>query len=161
MKNLTASTILLIAVVSGINACSPVQPIASPRFDGHYIGTRQSSSTEACGIPDQQGKTSAQITNGEITLPLFGPKTLLEGTVGSDGAIRAWGMWQSQETSHFPGMTTFTGKVSNRELEGEASNFKCQTIVRLHKTQNALPLPLPPQPPAKGPAKRKRKTTTH
>jgi hypothetical protein len=145
MFDSTKIVLILILLASG---CSPVQPIASPKFDGHYVGTRHSNSSEECGISDPQGKTSATIKSGEMTLPLFGPKSVLEGTVGSDGSILAWGMWQSQETSHFPGMTTFTGQVLGKDLEGKASNFKCETIVRLHKVQNALPLPVPPTPPA-------------
>jgi hypothetical protein len=136
-----------IACGGSLAACSPVQPIASPLFDGRYVGTRQSNSEEACGITNLRGKTSANVKNGEISLPLFGTKTQLDGTVGSDGAIRAWGMWSSQETAHFPSMTTFVGQITGNYLEGEASNFKCNTTVHLHKMAETVNLPLPPRPP--------------
>jgi hypothetical protein len=141
MRNL-----LFVALIGAVAACSPVQPIASARYDGHYSGTRRSNSNDACGISDLRGRTHADIVGGEITLPLFGPRSMLEGTVGASGEIRASGMWQSQPTSHFPGITTFTGQITGGELDGEASNFKCQTIVRLRRTQPALPVPpLPPR----------------
>jgi|tagenome__1003787_1003787.scaffolds.fasta_scaffold19356738_1 hypothetical protein len=119
-------------LVLAVAACSTTNPTPSSRYDGHYAGTRQSDRTEVCGITRLHGTTSARINRGHVDMDLFSPKTQLTGTVGEDGTVRASGMW-TNPTGGFPGMTILNGKISDNELTGTASDFRCHTDVRLHR----------------------------
>jgi hypothetical protein len=154
----TKSVVLPVMLVGAlaVQACSPVEPIASPRYDGRYVGSRQSNSQEDCGVTELNGRASAAIRQGEITLPLFGRDRQLEGTVGEGGNVRASGMWPQPGGRHFTGMTTFTGRISGEELSGEATDFRCYTTIQLRKASQALPVP--PQPPRQPPVKQKPST---
>ena len=120
----------------GLAGCSVTDPIPSVRHDGRYAGTRQSDRTEACGISRLQGTTSASVTGGRISMPLFNPRTLITGTVGENGHVRASGLWPNP-TGGFAGMTVFNGQISDDVLEGTATDFRCHTNVHL---QRATPL---------------------
>jgi hypothetical protein len=120
-------------LVLAVAACSTTNPTPSSRYDGHYAGTRQSDRTEVCGITRLHGTTSARINRGQVDMDLFSPKTQLTGTVGEDGTVRASGMW-TNPTGGFPGMTILNGKISDNELTGTASDFRCHTDVRLYRT---------------------------
>jgi hypothetical protein len=113
-------------------ACSTTNPTPSSRYDGHYAGTRQSDRTDVCGIPRLHGSTSARITHGHVAMDLFSSKTRMTGTVGEDGTVRASGLWRNP-TGGFPGMTILNGKISDNELTGTASDFRCHTDVRLRR----------------------------
>jgi hypothetical protein len=121
------------ALLLGLAACSAQDPEPSPIHDGHYAGTRRSDRPEVCGIAQADGTTSARVVGGRISLPLFGPKTMLTGTVGDDGTVRASGMWPNP-TGGFPGMTVLNGRIEENVLDGTASDFRCRTDVRLRKT---------------------------
>lgn len=126
-------------------ACSPSAPIPSPLFDGHYVGSRQSDSADACGTDKPVGPANAQVNQGQVSMHLFGPQNEIAGTVGSSGQIRASGMQQSN--GHFPRMVIFTGQVEDGRLEGQATNFSCRTEVHLHKApERVLLAPSPPPP---------------
>jgi hypothetical protein len=119
-------------VVLSVAACSTTDPTPSSRYDGHYAGTRQSDRTEVCGVSRLHGTTAARITRGHVDMDLFSPKTRMTGTVGDDGTVRASGLW-ANPTGGFPGMTILNGKISDNELIGTASDFRCHTDVRLHR----------------------------
>jgi len=116
----------------GLGACSATDPMPSPSYDGRYVGTRLSRPVEACGISQPQAATSARVAHGRLTLPLFGPKTELTGTVGDDGRVRASGIWPNP-TRGFPGMTVLNGQITDNELDATASDFRCRTDLRLRK----------------------------
>src|SRR4051812_16426070 len=120
------------ALALAVAACSATDPTPSSRYDGHYAGTRRSDQTDACGITRLHDTTSARISRGHLAMDLFSPKTELTGTVGEDGRVRASGMW-TNPTGGFPGMTILNGRVSDNELTGTASDFRCHTDVRLHR----------------------------
>lgn len=126
---LKPAAIVLVLVLA---ACSASDPRPSRLFDGHYVGTRRSNQTEACGISNAGGTTSASVANGHLSIPLFGPRAQLVGTVGEDGRIRASGWWPNP-TGGFPGMTVLNGFITGDKLEGHASDFRCETDVQLHK----------------------------
>ena len=115
-----------------LGACSPVELIPSPHYDGTYRGQRVSDSAENCGISTPNGQTSALIARGHLTLPLFGPQSVLEGTVSEDGRVRADG-YTPELPRRFPQMTVLTGRIDNEILRGEADNFGCHTQLDLHK----------------------------
>jgi hypothetical protein len=116
----------------GLAACSATDPDPSPRFDGTYVGTRESDRPEACGLTQARGTTSARIAGGHVTVPLFGPRTVLTGTVGEDGTVRASGLW-ANPTGGFPGMTVLNGTIEADALAGMASDFRCHTSLLLRK----------------------------
>jgi hypothetical protein len=128
------------ALVLALAACSASDPEPSPRYDGTYVGTRESERPEPCGVTQQHGTTSARIAGGRVTVPLFGPRTLLTGTVGEDGTVRASGIWPNP-TGGFPGMTVLNGSISDDVLRGTASDFRCRTSVMLRRSAA-------PRPPA-------------
>jgi hypothetical protein len=124
--------VAMATLVLAVAACSATNPTPSSLYDGHYVGTRRSDRTEACGITRLNGSTSARIARGQVNMDLFGPKTQLTGTVGEDGRVRASGMW-TNPTGGFPGMTILNGTISDNELSGTASDFRCHTDVRLQR----------------------------
>jgi hypothetical protein len=126
------TAILILGVVLGVAACSTTDPTPSSRYDGHYAGTRQSDRTEVCGVSRLHGTTAARITRGHVDMDLFSPKTRMTGTVGDDGTVRASGLW-TNPTGGFPGMTILNGRISDDELTGTASDFRCHTDIRLHR----------------------------
>jgi hypothetical protein len=128
----TVNAILASGVGLSIAACSTTDPTPSPRYDGQYAGTRQSDRTDVCGVSSLHGSTSARITHGHVAMDLFSPKTRMTGTVGEDGTVRASGLW-SNPTGGFPGMTILNGKISDNELTGAATDFRCHTDVRLRR----------------------------
>ena len=82
----------LAVLVAMVCACTNQHdPEPSPLFDGRYTGTRQSDDAIACGSTPT-GNVTAQITTGHFRMPLFSPSSLLEGTVGEDGRVRASGL---------------------------------------------------------------------
>jgi hypothetical protein len=119
---------MLLALV----ACSATDPDPSPRYDGRYAGTRQSDRTDACGITSRHGTASATVEQGHLTMPLFGPRTQVVGTVGDDGRVRASGIWPNP-TGGWPGVTVLNGTINQEILEGTATDFRCHTDLRLHK----------------------------
>ncbi len=125
-----AATLSLMLVVT---ACSATDPVPSPRFDGHYTGTRESDKAEACGVTATRGTTSASISGGHITMPLFGPKTPLTGSVGDDGTVRASGIWRNP-TGGFPGETVLDARIRDDLLDGTATDFRCSTVVHLRRS---------------------------
>lgn len=127
MKNIGLVMLLL-----WFGGCSARDPDPSPLFDGHYLGTRHSDRADACGISGTDGTTSARVTQGHLTMPLFGPGSQLSGTVGDDGRVRASGIWPNP-TGGFPGVTVLNGLIKNEQLDGTASDFRCRTDLRLHK----------------------------
>ncbi|PPQ27370.1 hypothetical protein [Rhodopila globiformis] len=126
------TAILAAGVGLGVVACSTTDPTPSSRYDGRYAGTRLSDRSDVCGIPRLHGSTSARIIHGHVAMDLFSPKTRMTGTVGADGTVRASGLWRNP-TGGFPGMTILTGKISDNELTGTASDFRCHTDVRLRR----------------------------
>lgn len=122
---------MLLAVL-GLAACSATDPVPSPVFDGHYLGTRVSNDATLCGTSTLEGSATARVSGGRLTMPLFGPKAALDGTVGDDGRVRASGIWRTQ-TEHFPQVTVLNGWVKNDILEGSATNFRCRTRLHLSK----------------------------
>jgi len=134
--------ILLIGAVLliGLAACSARDPDPSPHFDGRYVGERTTDQTEACGVARTHGTTSAVVARGHLTMPLFSPRTRLEGTVGADGTLRASGIW-ANPTGGFPGETVLNGRILDDVLEGTASDFRCHTDVHLRKV---VPAKKPP-----------------
>jgi hypothetical protein len=123
-------TILLI----GLAACSARDPDPSPHFDGRYVGDRTTDQTEACGVTRTRGTTSAVVDRGHLSMPLFSPKTRLQGTVGADGTVRASGIW-ANPTGGFPGETVLNGRILDDVLVGTASDFRCHTDVHLRKVE--------------------------
>jgi hypothetical protein len=121
-----------LTVILGLAACSASNPDPSPLYDGRYVGTRQSNNPEVCGISGPRGTTAAQVTRGRLTLPLFGSRTLLEGTVGEDGRVRASGIWRTP-TEHYPQVTVLNGWIQDELLQGRATNYRCDTDLMLHK----------------------------
>jgi hypothetical protein len=123
---------MLFAVLA-LAACSATNPDPSPFYDGRYAGTRVSNDTEICGAQTLKGSATAQVTKGRLTMSLFGPKTELDGTVGDNGRVRASGIWRTA-TESFPQITVLNGSIRDDTLDGTASNYRCETSVRLHKT---------------------------
>jgi hypothetical protein len=123
----------LLMACAGVVACSAQNPEPSPVFDGIYSGTRRSDNLDACGISKAEGTTTARVTKGHLTIPLFGPQTMLDGSVGDDGRLRASG-WAKPHASRFPRLMVLNGEIQDETLEGTASDFVCHTDVRLHKT---------------------------
>ena len=132
------SKVGLLMVLLAFAACSARDPDPSPLFDGRYVGTRRSDRLDACGIDKPEGTTSAQVAQGHLTMLLFGPRTQLVGTVGDDGRVRASGIWPNP-TGGFPGITVLEGSISNEELAGTASDFRCHTDLKLHKVARPAP----------------------
>jgi hypothetical protein len=122
----------LVTLSLAVTACSAQDSDPSPVFDGRYVGTRHSDRLDECGINNPAGTTSALVAQGHLTMPLFGPRTQLAGTVGDDGRVRASGIWPNP-THGFPGVTVLDGHLKNEALEGTASDFRCHTDVRLRK----------------------------
>ena len=122
----------LLSLLLAFTACSASDPDPSPLFDGRYVGTRRSDRPDACGISDTDGTTSARVAQGHLTMPLFGPRTELAGTVGDNGRVRASGVWPNP-TGGFPGVTVLNGYIRNEMLNGVASDFRCHTDLRLRK----------------------------
>ena len=132
------SKVGLLMALLALGACSARNPDPSPLFDGRYVGTRRSNRLDACGIDKPEGRTSAQVAQGHLTMLLFGPRTQLIGTVGDDGRVRASGIWPNP-TGGFPGVTVLNGSISNEELAGTATDFRCHTDLQLHKTGRTTP----------------------
>lgn len=140
-----------LVLLVGLAACtSTSNPTASNQFDGLYVGSRTSDKLAECGVSEPSGRTSARIAKGAISLPLFGPRTRLDGTVGADGKLRASGLWPNP-THGYPGMTVLNGHVSGGAMRGSATDLRCHTEIDLHKTAsspNAVPAGRPnPTPP--------------
>jgi hypothetical protein len=93
---------LLVALLA-FTACSASDPDPSKHFDGRYVGTRRSDRLDACGIDKPVGTTSAQVTRGDLTMLLFGPRTQLIGTVGDGWACQGVGLipWADFLASQF------------------------------------------------------------
>jgi hypothetical protein len=132
------SKVGLLMALLAFAACSARDPEPSPLFDGRYVGTRRSDRLDACGIDKPEGRTSARVAQGHLTMLLFGPRTQLIGTVGEDGRVRASGIWPNP-TGGFPGITVLEGSISNEELAGTASDFRCHTVLQLHKSVRPVP----------------------
>jgi hypothetical protein len=122
----------------GVPFACRLTPSPSPRFDGRYVGARRSDRLDACGIDNPEGTTSAQVAQGHLTMLLFGPRTLLIGTIGDDGRVRASGIWPNP-MGGFPGITVLDGSISNGELAATASDFRCHTDLQLHKFVRPAP----------------------
>jgi hypothetical protein len=122
----------LVTLCLVVAACSAQDPDPSPVYDGRYVGTRHSDHLDECGISNPAGTTSALVAQGRLTMPLFGARTQLTGTVGDDGRVRASGIWPNP-THGFPGVTVLNGYIKDEALEGTASDFRCHTDVRLRK----------------------------
>jgi hypothetical protein len=119
--------------LSGLAACSATrEPVPSSLFDGRYLGTRHAAPLESCATLKPDGTTSAEISKGEVTIPLFGPQSRLRGTVGADGRVHASGMW-SRSQRYFPRMTVLNGQISDGILTGNATDMQCVTELQLHK----------------------------
>ena len=142
---MSSSRLILVAAAFGVlSACAAHDPEPSPSFDGRYVGTRQSKRPEVCGIGSPDGTTSATVKHGHVSLPLFGPHTVvLTGAVGDDGRVRASG-WGKNPTGGFPALTVLNGQIANDVLEGTASDMRCQTEVKLQKTRGREGPPRPP-----------------
>ena len=124
---------LLAAGVLALCGCAQVSnPEPSGLYDGRYVGTRQSNLTEACGITATAGRTAADIAGGTLRMQLFNPGTRMTGTVGSDGALRASGLWKSPHGFH--NFTILQGRVGGGLLTGTASDSRCVTEITLRKT---------------------------
>jgi len=124
---------IIVAVLASLTACSETrEPEPSALFDGRYIGSRHAAPVETCATRKPDGTTSAEVSRGEVSIPLFGPKSLLRGTVGADGRVRASGMW-TRSDRYFPRMTVFNGQIDDGILLGRATDMQCVTDVRLHK----------------------------
>lgn len=137
----TRRAVLVLAACCTLGACaSTTNPTPSARYDGDYAGRRWSDKTVECGVTEQRGTTSAHISGGRLTLPLFGPRTRLEGSVGEDGALRASGLWANPKGG-FPGMTILIGKVQEGVLQGIATDYRCHTEVDLKKTRQPRETP--------------------
>lgn len=134
-------------------ACSAREPIPSGTFDGLYTGSRSVNDTRACGVQDPTGRTSASIRHGRVTVHLFGPQTVLEGNVDESGWVRASGMWENP-THGFPFPTTLTGTIHGREMDANATDYRCEAHVHLARQTRPDRLPEPPLPPHKRFAKR-------
>jgi hypothetical protein len=119
-----------LVVLVGIAGCSTTDPVPSSRFDGYYVGTRVSDHDDVCGLSRLQGRTSARVARGRLSMELFGPRTELIGTVGADGVVRASGIWRNP-TGGFPGVTVLNGVIEDRVLEATASDFRCHTQITL------------------------------
>ncbi len=112
--------------------CSQVSnPEPSALHDGRYVGTRQSNLTEACGITATAGRTAADVVGGALKMQLFNPGTVVTGTVGADGVLRASGLWKSPRSFH--NFTILQGKVAGGVLTGTASDQRCVTEVALKR----------------------------
>src|SRR4051812_19622385 len=107
-----------------VAACSAQNPEPSPLFDGTYRGTRHSDDLDACGISKAEGTTSARVTQGHLTMPLFGPQIVLDGSVGDDGRLRASG-WGKPHANRFPRLMVMNGQIQDETLEGTATDFVC------------------------------------
>lgn len=127
-------------ILLSVAACSATDPVPSPRYDGYYAGVRQSDRTDACGIDKLHGKTTARVTGGHLSLPLFSSRTEMTGTVGDDGSVRASGIW-TNPTGGFPGMTVLNGMIKDREMKATASDFRCHTDIDLQKVVPAQRVP--------------------
>ncbi len=113
--------------------CAQVSnPEPSRLYDGRYVGTRESNLTDACGITATKGRTAADIAGGNLTMQLFNPGTKMTGTVGSDGVLRASGLWKSPRSFH--NFTILHGKVADGLLTGTASDNRCVTEITLRKS---------------------------
>ncbi len=116
-----------------LGACSPTtNPEPSALFDGRYVGTRYSNLAEACGIAVTAGRTTADVAGGRLSMQLFDPGTKITGTVGSDGSLRASGIWKSPRSFH--NFTLLQGRIEEGLLTGTASDSRCYTDVALRKT---------------------------
>lgn len=106
-------------------------PEPSRLYDGRYVGTRESNLLEACGITSTTGRTEASVVGGNLKMQLFNPGTKMTGTVGTDGAIRASGLWKSPRSFH--NFTILQGKIADGRLTGTASDSRCVTELALRK----------------------------
>lgn len=122
---------LLAAGVFALCGCAQSNPEPSGLYDGRYVGTRQSNLTEACGIAATVGRTAADIAGGTLRMQLFNPGTRMTGTVGSDGALRASGLWKSPHSFH--NFTILQGRIDGGLLMGTASDSRCVTEIALRK----------------------------
>lgn len=123
---------VLAALLLGPAACSASDPVPSPLYDGTYTGVRESDQAAQCGVAALHGSTTARVKSGHVSMGLFSPKTVLTGTVGEDGSVRASGIW-ANPTGGFPGMTVLTGRISGKQLDGTATDFRCHTDVKLRR----------------------------
>jgi hypothetical protein len=123
----------LLAILSvTVGACSHVDdPTPSSRYDGRYSGTRTSDSADVCGIRNPQGSTSAQVTGGHLTIPLF-PDTNLDGSVGEDGSFRAHG-FSPARPQRYPQIMIAEGRIERNAMRGEATDFRCHIEIDLQR----------------------------
>ena len=133
-------TTLLVLV--GLSACAGTNnPVPVSAHDGLYVGTRLSNDPLACGIEAAGGKTSALVSDGQLSLNLFNAGTKLAGTVGEDGTLRASGLWRAPHS--FIMITVLTGRISGSGLSGVATNQRCTTELNLTR-QNPVGKRMPP-----------------
>ena len=112
--------------------CSGVaNPEPSTLHDGRYVGTRESNFLEACGITVATGRTAAEIAGGRLRMQLFNPGTVMTGTVGADGSLRASGLWKSPRSFH--NFTILQGKIAGGLLTGTATDSRCATEIALRR----------------------------
>ena len=123
---------LLAMVVPALYGCSGVSnPEPSKLYDGRYVGTRESNLLEACGITAATGRTAADIAGGRLKMQLFNAGTVVTGTVGADGGLRASGLWRSPRS--FYNFTILQGKIAGGLLTGTATDSRCVTEIALRK----------------------------
>lgn len=123
-----AATLALLALAGCASVAEPT-PVAT--YDGRYIGTRDANRPDACGVAPVHGPVSAVVRRGRLRMQLFGPGTVLEGSVGEDGRLRASGMWSAGRD--FPTMTVLRGVIEHGRLTGEATDWRCVTRVALRR----------------------------
>ncbi len=119
--------VLLLAAVSGCASAS--NPVPSPAFDGRYVGRRDSHPADGCAAP---GRAVAVVRHGTLTMKLFGPHSVLDGSVGADGTLRASGIWSAGMS--LPIVTVLRGRIVGGELTGSATDLHCTTDIVLHRT---------------------------
>ena len=113
--------------------CAQVSnPEPSRLYDGRYVGTRQSNLADACGITATTGRTAASVAGGALTMQLFNPGTMVTGTVGADGTLRASGLWRSPRS--FANFTVLHGRIADGLLTGTASDSRCVTEITLRRS---------------------------
>ncbi len=136
---------VIVLLLAGLSACATTSnPVPASIHDGLYVGTRLSNDPLACGIEAPGGKTSALVSNGQLSLNLFNAGTKLAGTVGEDGTLRASGLWRAPRS--FIMITVLTGQISGSTLSGSATNQRCTTELNL-KRQSPAAKRVPPSQP--------------
>ncbi|GAC1347944.1 MAG: hypothetical protein NVSMB18_34590 [Acetobacteraceae bacterium] len=119
----------LLCLLAGCTQTANPEP--SARYDGRYVGTRQSNLLDACGITALAARTAAEIRGGRLTMQMFDPGTRMTGTVGEDGRVRASGLWKSPRS--FANFTLLDGRIVDGQFDGVASDSRCVTDIALRR----------------------------